>query len=72
MTVADSDGVARLVSALGYLTSSPEICKRLETILADNSCATLVASDDQEIVEFIGTRIGPLYERTHLIVRSWP
>jgi ribosomal protein S18 acetylase RimI-like enzyme len=50
------------VSALGYPTSSQQMCKRLETILADDNYATLVACDGEEIVGFIGTRVGPLYE----------
>lgn len=58
----DSDGVARLVSALGYPTSSAQMYKRLETILADDNYATFVACHGEEIVGFIGTRVGPLYE----------
>ena len=61
-TKADSEGIALLMSALGYPTSSPEMCTRLETILADDNYATLVACDGEEIVGFIGTRVGPLYE----------
>jgi ribosomal protein S18 acetylase RimI-like enzyme len=38
------------------------MCKRLEAILADDDYATLIARDGEEIVGFIGTRIGPLYE----------
>jgi ribosomal protein S18 acetylase RimI-like enzyme len=36
--------------------------KRLEAILADDDYATWIARDGAEIVGFIGTRIGPLYE----------
>lgn len=32
-------------------------------ILADDDYATLVAVDGADIIGFIGTRIGPLYER---------
>ena len=36
--------------------------KRLESILCDDDCATLVACDGEHIVGFIGARVGPLYE----------
>lgn len=36
--------------------------QRLESILGDADYATLVACDDEDIVGFIGTRVGPLYE----------
>lgn len=61
-TTADSEGVAGLVSALGYPTSSSQMRKRLESILADEDYATLVACDGEQIVGFVGTRVGPLYE----------
>jgi ribosomal protein S18 acetylase RimI-like enzyme len=54
--------MARLVSTLGYPASSGQMHARLESILADEDYATLVACDDEEIVGFIGTRVGPLYE----------
>ena len=61
-TFADSERIARLVSSLGYPTSSAQMRRRLESILSDADYATLVASEGEEIVGFIGTRIGPLYE----------
>jgi ribosomal protein S18 acetylase RimI-like enzyme len=61
-TIADSARVARLVSALGYPTSSAQMHKRLESILCDDDYATLVACDGEHVVGFIGTRVGPLYE----------
>ena len=36
--------------------------QRLEAIVRDGDYATFVACDNGEIVGFIGTRIGPLYE----------
>jgi ribosomal protein S18 acetylase RimI-like enzyme len=36
--------------------------RRLESILADDDYATLVACDGDAIVGFVGTRVGPLYE----------
>ena len=61
-TIADSEQVARLVTVLGYATSTAQMGKRLESILADDDYATLVALDSGQIVGFIGTRIGSLYE----------
>jgi ribosomal protein S18 acetylase RimI-like enzyme len=61
-TIADSERVARLVSGLGYPTSSEQMCKRLESILSDKDYATLIACDGEQIVGFIGTRVGSLYE----------
>ena len=61
-TIDDSERIARLVSRLGYPTSSMQMCKRLESIFSDDDYATLVACENAEIVGFIGTRVGPLYE----------
>ena len=60
--MADAEGIARLVSSLGYPTSSTQMDKRLESIFSDDDYATLVACENAEIVGFIGTRVGPLYE----------
>ena len=61
-TIADSDPIARLVSDLGYPTSASQMSVRLESILRDRDYRTLVACDADQIVGFIGTRLGPLYE----------
>jgi ribosomal protein S18 acetylase RimI-like enzyme len=61
-TVADSESIARLVSHLGYPTSTDQMRQRFEAILHNEDYETLVASDERQIVGFIGTRIGPLYE----------
>ncbi len=60
--LADAEGIARLVSSLGYPTSSSQMGKRLDSILGDEDYATLVACDDEQIVGFIGTRVGLFYE----------
>jgi ribosomal protein S18 acetylase RimI-like enzyme len=60
--VSDSEAIALLVSDLGYATSAHQMRRRLETILADADYHTLVACDGEDIVGFIGSRIGPLYE----------
>ena len=61
-TIADSVQIAGLVSALGYPTSPVQMRKRLDSILSDDNYATTVACDGEQVVGFIGTRIGPLYE----------
>jgi ribosomal protein S18 acetylase RimI-like enzyme len=61
-TTADSEQAARLVSTLGYPTSSTQMSKRLESILSDEDYATLIACDGEQLVGFIGVRVGPLYE----------
>ena len=60
--VSDVDGLARLVSQLGYDTSARQMRQRFEAILRDDDYETVVACDDGEIAGFVGTRIGPLYE----------
>ena len=60
-TIDDSEGIAQLVTDLGYRTSSTQMRKRLEAILRDEDYGTLVACKGERIVGFIGTRVGPLY-----------
>ncbi len=60
--VADSEPIARLVSDLGYPTSARQMQRRLEVIFEDEDYHTLVACEDGQIVGFVGTRSGPLYE----------
>lgn len=60
--VADSEAIARLVSELGYPTSTSQMQHRLESILNDDDYSTLVACHGEDIVGFVGTRSGPLYE----------
>ena len=61
-TVADSEAIATLVSGLGYLTTTEQMRERLKSILADKDYDTLVAHGGEQIVGFIGVRVGPLYE----------
>lgn len=62
VAVADSKAIARLVSELGYPTSTSQMQLRLEAILNDDDYHTLVACEGGDIVGFVGTRSGPLYE----------
>jgi ribosomal protein S18 acetylase RimI-like enzyme len=61
-TIGDSEPVAGFVSSLGYRTSSHQMHDRLRLILADKDYLTLVACDREEVVGFIGTRVGLFYE----------
>jgi hypothetical protein len=69
--LADSDQIARLVSDLGYPTSPGEMRRRLEAIVDDESYQTLVALNGADIVGFVGTRIGVLYENDDRYGRLW-
>jgi predicted N-acetyltransferase YhbS len=59
---ADSAQIARLVTELGYPTSAAQMQRRLQAILQDRDYDTLVACDGNQVVGFIGTRLGSLYE----------
>ena len=61
-TLADSTAIAQLVSVLGYATSTAQMRVRFERILADADYTTFVACDGEQIVGFIGARVGRLYE----------
>ena len=60
--VTDFAPIARLVSELGYPTSPSEMQRRLHAIFDDTDYDTLVACEGEQIVGFVGTRSGPLYE----------
>lgn len=60
--LADAEAVARLVSELGYPTSTGQMHRRLERILGDEDYHTLVARRDGQIVGFVGARTGAIYE----------
>ena len=62
VSTADAESVSALVTALGYPTSLTQMRKRLESILGDSDYATLVACDGEDVVGFIGTRVGPMYD----------
>ena len=61
-SVDDSEPIATLVTELGYPTSPSQMRRRLETIIDDNHYQTFVAWEDGQVLGFVGTRSGPLYE----------
>ena len=61
-TLADSEPLGRLMTELGYPTSSRQMERRLTSILGDASYRTFVGCDGDAIVGVIGTRVGPMYE----------
>jgi ribosomal protein S18 acetylase RimI-like enzyme len=61
-SVDDSEPIAALVTELGYPTSLSQMRRRLETILHDDHYQTFVAWEDGQVLGFVGTRSGPLYE----------
>jgi GNAT superfamily N-acetyltransferase len=61
-TLADAQAVARLMTELGYPTSSHQMERRLTSILGDTAYRTFIAGDGDAVVGVVGTRIGPMYE----------
>ena len=59
---SDAAGLAALVTALGYPTVPSQMAARLDSILADDDYATLIAEDAGSAVGFIGVRRGVAYE----------
>jgi ribosomal protein S18 acetylase RimI-like enzyme len=64
--LGDAEALARLVTDLGYPTTSPQMETRLANVLSDASYRTLVASDVGAIVGFLGIRIGLSYAHDRL------
>jgi GNAT superfamily N-acetyltransferase len=61
-TPGDADGLAGLMTELGYPTTAAQMTARLAAILADGDYRTFVACDGATIAGAIGTRTFPLYE----------
>jgi len=61
-TSADAEGLATLVTALGYPTLPSQMTARLNAILAERHYTTLIAEDRGAPVGFIGIRRGLAYE----------
>jgi ribosomal protein S18 acetylase RimI-like enzyme len=61
-TATDADGLAALVTALGYPTVPWQMAARLNVILTDDDYTTLIADDGGAAVGFIGIRRGMAYE----------
>jgi GNAT superfamily N-acetyltransferase len=59
----DSPAIARLISQLGYPTSTEEMQARLKPILEDTNQVTLVAEYQNAIIGMVGAGIGHYYER---------
>jgi GNAT superfamily N-acetyltransferase len=59
----DSSAIARLISQLGYPTSSDEMKGRLAGILSDSDYETLIAEVRKDAVGVIGVGVSRYYER---------
>lgn len=68
-TLNDAPTLAGLVTELGYPTSSGQMRRRLEGILADPGYRTLVWEEDGRVLGMIGLRKGLLYEGDEGFVR---
>jgi len=60
----DSSVIARLMSQLGYPTSSDEMKERLADILPNSDYMTLIAEVQKDAVGVIGIGVGRYYEKT--------
>ena len=60
--LTDAEPLARLMTELGYPTSTRQMEHRLTSILGDASYRTFVACDGDAVVGVLGTRVGPMYE----------
>ena len=61
--IEDAEGIAALMTELGYDSSTTQMRGRLEQILPDDSYATFVATSDDGICGMLGVRTGFHYAR---------
>lgn len=61
--IGDADGIAALMSELGYETTPLQMRERLERILPDVGYATMVATSADRIGGMVGARMGFHYAR---------
>lgn len=62
-TVDDAEPVGKLITELGYPTTTAEMTDRLAAILNDPSYVTLVAVQDANVLGVAGARLGRYYEK---------
>jgi GNAT superfamily N-acetyltransferase len=62
--LTDAPAIARLVTQLGYPTSSSEMENRLQTLLAHSDYITLVAEVSSTVVGLVGAYVGHAIEFT--------
>lgn len=62
VTAGDAEGIATLMSELGYPTSPDQMQRRLAAIFHDKDYDTFAAFNGADIVGFAGARSGHLYE----------
>ena len=63
-TLEDAPVVASLITSLGYETTEEEMRIRMHDISASQGYVSLVATDQQRVVGFLGLAFGLYYERT--------
>ena len=63
-TLADVRAIAALMCSLGYETAEDEMRVRLQTISAHGDYVSLVATNNDNVVGFLGLAFGLSYERT--------
>lgn len=62
-TLEDAPAVAALITSLGYETAENEMRMRLQTVSAHRDYISLVATDEEAVVGFLGLTFGLYYER---------
>lgn len=68
-TAADAQGLATLMTALGYPTTEQQMAHRLAGILPQPEYATFVAESDGTTVGAAGAMIGRFYEKDGIYAR---
>lgn len=70
--IGDAEPIGKLITELGYPTTTAAMADRLPAILGDPNYITIVAETDAHVVGVAGARLGRYYEKdglySHLVV----
>jgi GNAT superfamily N-acetyltransferase len=67
--IGDAEPIGRLITELGYSTTTAAMADRLSAILKDSGYVTFVAERDAEVVGVAGAALGRYYEKDGLYSR---
>ena len=68
-TVTDAEPIGRLITELGYPTTTAEMADRLTAILNDPSYVTFVAVQDTNVIGVAGATLSLYYEKDGIYSR---
>jgi GNAT superfamily N-acetyltransferase len=68
-TLDDASAVATLITYLGYETTADEMRLRLQSLSASQDYVSLVATEEEKVVGFLGLAFSLYYERTGIYAR---